>query len=102
MALKIASPEKAWSGLGDAFQLDARITVFTRSDATIVPTGAMFRTSENWNVYVVRNGRAERQQVTLVRRSGGFAEVTAGVNLGDLVIVYPSDRITPDVRVVAR
>jgi HlyD family secretion protein len=40
--------------------------------------------------------------VELLRRSGRFAAVTAGVQPGDHVIVYPSDRITPDVRVETR
>ncbi len=100
--IDIAAPEKDWAGLGDAFQVDARITVFSRDDATIVPAGALFRTGENWNVYVVNEGRAQRRSVNLLRRSGRFAAVTAGVQRGDRVIVYPSDRIAPDVRVETR
>ena len=45
--IDIVAPEKDWAGLGDAFQVDARITVFSRDDATIVPAGALFRTGEN-------------------------------------------------------
>ena len=100
--IDIAAPEKDWAGLGDAFQVDARITVFSSDDATIVPAGALFRTGENWNVYVVNDGRAQRRSVNLLRRSGRFAAVTAGVRRGDRVIVYPSDRIAPDVRVETR
>ena len=100
--IDIVSPPKDWTGLGDAYQLDTRITVFTRDDATIVPSGALFRTGEGWSVYVVNDGRAQRRAVELLRRSGRFAAVTAGVQPGDRVIVYPSDRIAPDVRVETR
>lgn len=100
--IDIASPPQEWTGLGDAYQVDARITVFSRDDATIVPTGALFRTGEQWNVYAVQDGRAQRRTVELLRRSGRFAAVTAGVQPGDHVIVYPSDRIAPDVRVKPR
>ena len=100
--IDIAAPPKDWAGLGDAYQLDTRITVFTRDDATIVPSGALFRTGETWNVYVVSEGRAQRRTVELLRRSGRFAAVTAGVQPGDRVIVYPSDRISAGVRVDAR
>jgi HlyD family secretion protein len=100
--IDIAAPPKDWAGLGDAYQLDTRITVFTRDDATIVPSGALFRTGETWNVYVVSEGRAQRRTVELLRRSGRFAAVTAGVQPGDRVIVYPSDRIAAGVRVDAR
>jgi HlyD family secretion protein len=100
--IDIVSPEKDWAGLGDAYQVDARITVFTRDDAMIVPSGALFRGAESWNVYVVKDGRAQSRDVTLVRRSGRSAAVSAGVQAGDRVIVYPSDRVAPGVRVDMR
>lgn len=100
--IDIVSPPKDWSGLGDAYQLDTRVTVLTRDDATIIPSGALFRTGEGWSVYVVSDGRAQRRTVDLMRRSGRFAAVTAGVEPGDKVIVYPSDRIAPGVRVETR
>ena len=98
----ISSPPEAWAGLGDAFQVDTRITVFTQEDATIVPTGALFRRGEIWNVYVVDNGRAQVRAIKLLRRSGRFAAVATGLAPGERVIVYPSDRITSGVRVEAR
>jgi len=100
--IDIVSLPQDWMGLGDAYQVDTRITVFTRDDATIIPSGALFRTGEKWSVYVVIKGRAQRRAVELLRRSGRFAAVTAGVQPGDRVIVYPSDRIAPDVRVETR
>ena len=88
--------------MGDAYQLDTRITVFTRDDATIIPSGALFRVGESWNVYVLSDGRAQRRAVELLRGSGRLAAVTAGIQPGDQVIVYPSDRITDGVRVQSR
>ena len=100
--IDMVSPPTEWTGLGDAFQLDTRITVFTRDDATIIPSGALFRTGEGWSVYVVSDGRVQRRTVDMLRRSGRLAAVTAGVQPGDNVIVYPSDRIAPGVRVEIR
>ena len=98
----VISPQQDWVGLGDAYQVDARITVFRANDATIIPAGALFRTGETWSVYVAKDGRAQLCPVTLLRRSGRVAAVTAGVEPGDSVIVYPSDRISPGVRVEAK
>jgi HlyD family secretion protein len=98
----ITSPPEQWAGLGDAYQVDARITVFSQEDATIVPAGALFRVGTNWNVFVVENGRAQTRTVTLLRRSGRLAAISAGLAPGERVIVYPSDRIAPGVRVEAR
>ena len=102
MLIDISSPPEQWAGLGDAFQVDARITVFTQEDATIVPTGALFRRGEIWNVFVVEDGRAEDREIKFLRRSGRFAAVAAGLAPGERVIVYPSDRIASGVRVEAR
>ena len=98
----IVSPERDWANLGDAYQVDTRISVFSRDNATIVPAGALFRTGETWNVYVAQDGRAQRREVALLRRSGRFAALTAGVEVGDRVIVYPSDRVAPGLRVDVR
>lgn len=100
--IDVVSLAKDWLGLGDGYQVDARITVFSRDEATIVPTGALFRTGDQWNVYVVADGRAQRRAVELLRRSGRTAAVSAGLQPGDRVIVYPSDRVAPNVRVEIR
>jgi HlyD family secretion protein len=100
--LDISSPPEQWAGLGDAFQVDTRITVFTQEDATIIPTGALFRRGEIWNVYVVDNGRAQVREIKLLRRSGRLAAVATGLAPGERVIVYPSDRVAIGVRVEVR
>jgi HlyD family secretion protein len=97
--IDLLSPPGQWAGLGDAYQLNARISVFTRDDAVIVPAGALFRRGESWNVFTVDNGRAQPRQATLLRRSGRSAAVTSGLSLGEQVIMYPSDRVSTGVRV---
>ncbi len=100
--IDIASPPEQWAALGDAYRVDVRIAVFSQDDATIVPAGALFRIGANWTVFVVENGRAQTRIVTLLRRSGRLAAISAGISVGERVIVYPSDRIAPGVRVEAR
>ena len=100
--IDITSPPEKWRGLGDAYQVDTRITVFTQEDATIVPAGALFRKGDIWNVFAVVDGRAETRAVTLLRRSGRLAAVSSGLAVGDRVIVYPSDRIASGARVASR
>jgi HlyD family secretion protein len=95
-----AAPPPA--GLGDGYQVDARITVFTKDDATVVPAGALFRRGASWNVFAVQDGQAQVRQVTLLRRYGRAAAVSAGLRPGEQVIVYPSDRVADGVRVVPR
>jgi HlyD family secretion protein len=98
----IVSPPEQWAGLGDAFQVDARITVFARDDATIVPSGALFRRGDSWTVFVVMDGRAQARTVGLLRRSGRNAAISEGLAAGERVVVYPGDRIDSGVRVQPR
>jgi HlyD family secretion protein len=98
----ITSPAEQWARLGDAYQVDAQIVVFTQDDATIVPAGALFRRGDQWNVYVVMDGRAQIRKIQLLRRSGRFAAIASGLNQGEAVIVYPSDRVASGVRVGPR
>ena len=95
----ILNPPEQWTGLGEAYQVDTKIVVFTKDDATIVPTGALFRRGESWNVFVVADDRAQARSVALIRRSGRTAAIASGVKPGESVIVYPGDRIMSGVRV---
>ena len=43
----VTSPHERWRSLGDAYQVDTRITVFVQEDAIVVPAGALFRKGED-------------------------------------------------------
>ena len=97
--IDVVSPPEQWRGLGDAYQVDTRITVFTQDDIEIIPAGALFRRGGNWSVYISVDGRAQPRTIELMRRSRGFAAVRNGLAQGERVIVYPGDQISPGVRV---
>jgi HlyD family secretion protein len=63
------------------------VEVARRPNALLVPSGAVHDadSAAPW-VLRVESGSAERRPVGLGLRSGGFAEVTSGLNEGDLVI----------------
>lgn len=97
--IDIVSPPDRWSGLGEAYQVDAKIAVFGLEDATIVPAGALFRRDDTWHVFTVENGRAQLTPVVVLRRAARSAAIASGLVLGQSVIVYPSDRIEAGVSV---
>lgn len=100
--IDLVSPYEHWQGLGDGYKVDARIEVFAQDNSTIVPSGALFRRGERWHVFVVEDGRAQLRSVTLTRRAGRLAAVASGLSPGDVVIVYPADRIAGGSRVRPR
>jgi len=100
--IDVLSPQDQWTGLGDSYQVDTRITVFTKDDATIIPAGALFRRGDSWYVYVASAGRAQSRAVELLRRSGRVTAIKAGLAPGEQVVVYPGDQIMSGVRIDAR
>jgi HlyD family secretion protein len=97
--IDVLSPPQQWTGLGDGYRVNTRITVFTQDDIDIIPAGALFRRGDGWGVYVAVDGRAQPRAIELVRRSRGLAAIRSGLAPGERVIVYPSDQISPGVLV---
>jgi len=92
-----------WPGLGDGFRVEARIVIDRAEDVLRIPAGALFRRGgEGWAVFVARNGRLAEQAVEVGRRSQAEAEILSGVEAGERVVVYPSDRVGDGVRFRAR
>ncbi len=97
----IVSPLSLWRTLGEGYRMDAHIRVYQAENALIVPSGALYRSGMQWEVYVIRPpGRARRTTVNIGHRTQTAAEVLAGLRTGEEVILYPSDAITDGTRVV--
>ncbi len=76
--------------LGHGYQVDATIILWRSDNALRVPIGALFRAADgNWQVFVVRDGRARLQQVRLGQVNDEFGEVIDGLAEGDVVILNP-------------
>lgn len=87
------------TGFGDAFRVDARVTLAEIADAVIVPASALVRDGASWAAFVVTNGRALRRTVALGARSVDGAEVRTGLAAGDIVVEYPPDDLADGSRV---
>lgn len=96
--LKFAEPVPA-PLRAHGYRVDARIIVDEAPRVVRVPLGALFRETGEWAVYVVRDGRARRQTVTIGLRDGRFAEIRDGLRPGERVIVFPSSEVFEGVRV---
>lgn len=89
-------------GLGDGYHIDARIVIDQRPNVLTVPVSALFRDGDRWAVFAVVDGRAALRDVEIGARTADIAEVTSGVNEGDVVIAHPSDQVAEGVRVEKR
>jgi HlyD family secretion protein len=87
---------------GDAYRVEVRIVVWEAQDALKVPMSALFRVGDQWAVYEVRDGLAQRTIVELGQQTGREAEVLAGVDEHARVIVHPGDTVRDGTRVKQR
>jgi len=85
--------------LGTGYRVSGEIVVWRGEDVLSVPTSAVFRVGERWQVFVVEGGRARRREVGIGQRNEGAAEITDGLNEGDRVILFPPEEVEDGVAV---
>lgn len=100
--LGLTSPVENWSQLGHGFRVITRITLWREDDVLTIPVGALFRDGTDWATYVLRDGQAQVQAITLGERNESLAQVLDGLQPGDRVILHPSDLVADGVKVAPR
>ena len=100
--IDLVDPPKLWSRLGHGYRVVSRIVRWRGEDVLQMPLSALFRVNDTWALFKVVDGRARLTTVKAGHMNSRNVEILAGVELGDLVLLHPSDRIEDDVRVVAR
>lgn len=88
--------------LGQGYRVFARITEWESENALRLPISALFREGGAWSVFVVEEGAAQLRLVEIGQRNADVAEVLSGLEVGDVVITHPSDRVADGVMVEDR
>lgn len=88
----VSSPE-SWEQLGDGYRVEASFILWEEENILQIPTSALFRHQEGWAAFVVENQKAHLRQVEIGRRNGLSAEITTGLNEGELVVLHPDEAI---------
>jgi HlyD family secretion protein len=96
------SPPETRSTLGDGFRIEARLVTWEGADVLKVPSGALFRESGDWAVFVHAKGRALLRPVTIGQRSDLEAQVLSGLTPDETVLLYPNDQIQNNTRITTR
>jgi len=100
--LDFADTSAACAALGDGYRVEVRIVVWEGRDVVKVSTSALFRAGQQWAVYRVVEGRAQRTPVEVGHQTGQEAEIATGLSAGDRVIVHPVDALKHGARVRPR
>lgn len=94
--IDFTSPEDQWQRLGDRYRVEASFITWESNDVLQVPASALFRDAQGWAVFVIDQGKARKRTVQVDHRTGLTAEVTSGLNAGEVVIAHPDDTIKED------
>jgi HlyD family secretion protein len=88
-----------WSALGDGFRVEVRVVVWADDRVVSVPIGALIRDAGKWAVYAVVDGRVRLTGVEIGERNDQRAQLLSGLEVGDQVVVYPSEQLVDGTRV---
>ena len=89
--------------LASGMFIEARLATSIRPNAIVVPEDAILPLQGATFVWVVKDGKADRRQVTLGVRTAGWAEIIGGgVEAGDQVVVGGIERLFPGATVMAQ
>jgi HlyD family secretion protein len=98
----ITSPALEWRALGDGFKVDVRLLVEVVENAQLVPVSAIFPMGARSGIFVLKNGRADLQDITVNARNGVQAWVKTTLPNGSPIIIYPDTKLKDKDRVKPR
>ena len=86
--------------LGVDYRVRVRVITETRDNTRHVPRSAVFRApGGQWQLLVVRSGKAVRQDIEVGLMNDQRVEITGGVEAGQVVILAPESHLTDGTRV---
>ncbi len=92
--IDFVDPPESRLSLGDGFRVEADIVRWEADDVLTVRTGALFRESGEWSVFIVADETTELRHLEIGHRNDDAAEVLNGLKEGDKVVSYPGDRVS--------
>ncbi|HJS44738.1 MAG TPA: efflux RND transporter periplasmic adaptor subunit, partial [Gemmatimonadales bacterium] len=97
---RVPNPERR---LQAGMFIEARLATDIRPNAVVVPEDALLPLGGATFVWVVKDGAADRRQVSIGVRTAGWAEIQGGgVEAGDQVVVGGAERLFPGAKVMAQ
>lgn len=89
----IVSPTAAWTALGDGYRVEAEFIIWEASEVLRIPDASLFRLDAGWGVFVFNAGEVTVRAIEVGHRSERFAEISAGLEAGEQVVVRPDQAL---------
>lgn len=88
-------PAERIATLGDGYRVEARITIKEMSNVLAIPNSALFRHQREWHVMTIVDNHVVIRKVSIGLQNKSHAQILAGLEPEDPVIIYPSDDLKP-------
>lgn len=85
--------------LGDGYRVETRIVIWETSNVLQAPVSALFRHGDQWQVYVIEQGKAQRRAVEIGHRTSLAVEILRGLQRGEQIVLHPSNQLAEGVPV---
>ena len=79
--------------LAAEYRVEVAIIILEFDSVLTVPASSLFQRGGGWNVFIVQAQKVVLRPVEIANRNREYAQVLAGLQEGDTVILYPSDLI---------
>ncbi|WP_068316058.1 efflux RND transporter periplasmic adaptor subunit [Polycladidibacter hongkongensis] len=96
VVLDLVAPD---ARLGHGYEVRAHIDVWSADDVVQVPMSALFRYEDSWAAYVNEEGSARLRLLSVGKQNKDAAQVLEGLQKGERVILFPSDKLADGVAV---
>lgn len=87
------------SALGDGYRVQTNIVLWEGDSVMSIPSSALFRSGNDWAVFVIREGVARLQKIQVGHRTGFEVEILGGLKADEEVILHPSNQVIDGAKV---
>jgi HlyD family secretion protein len=98
VVVTLMDPPERFRALGDGYRVEAKLVLWESEHVLQVPSGAVFRRGAGWAAFRIVDGVARLVDVQLGHRGESAVEITAGLHIGDSVVVHPGERVKDGAR----
>jgi HlyD family secretion protein len=85
--------------LGSTYRVDATMVLWSGANILKVPISALFRNGKDWSVWIIKDGKAHEQKISVGHMNDTESEVLSGLSANDIVIVHPSNEVVEGAKV---
>ncbi len=99
--VQITSEPQLWERLGAGYRVEVRFIEWQADSVVQIPESALFNTPSGMAIFIIdKDSRLQQRPVEVGYRSQFKAQIKQGLDVGDRVVLFPDNTLTPGQNVV--